>query len=78
MALRYFRGVVKIDSLDAYPLKFHPDSEGLRASTIERAKKWVGLIGVHHMQYDGLAAIKGGLDRIVRHSVRSRIMVDRG
>jgi hypothetical protein len=66
--LRPVRGTVKIDSLDAYPIKFHPDQEELRETTMKRGKKWVSLIGVHHRQFDGVAALKCG-DSLSRHNV---------
>lgn len=66
--LRPVCGTVKIDSLDAYPLKFHSDEKGLREAIATRGKKWVGLIGVHHRQYDGIAAVKCG-DTLLRHNV---------
>jgi hypothetical protein len=61
-------GTVKIDSLDAYPLKFHADPEGLKESIMKRGKKWVSLIGVHHKQFDGLAALKAG-EKLIKHNV---------
>jgi hypothetical protein len=89
----YFRGAVRIDSLDAYPLKYHPAEAQLRETITKRGQKWVGLIGVHHMQYDGVAALKYGtklhrhnvsMSRICRFAysstfqVKGRVMVDRG
>ncbi|KAF8797499.1 P-loop containing nucleoside triphosphate hydrolase protein [Phlegmacium glaucopus] len=74
--LRFVSGTVKIDSLDAYPLKYHPDEKGLREMITERGKKWVSLIGVHHKQFDGIAAVKCG-NTLSKHNVRSRIMIDR-
>lgn len=72
-----FKGSVKIESLDAYPLKYHRDEAGLRAAALKRGNKWVGLLGVHHMQYDGVAAFKCA-GKVLKHNVRSRVMVDRG
>ncbi|KAJ7271488.1 hypothetical protein C8J57DRAFT_285425 [Mycena rebaudengoi] len=72
----YFRGAVRIDSLDAYPLKYHPAEAQLRETITKRGQKWVGLIGVHHMQYDGVAALKYGT-KLHRHNVKGRVMVDR-
>jgi hypothetical protein len=69
-------GTIKIDSLDAYPIKFHPDEKGLRETITKRGKKWVNLIGIHHKQFDGIAAVKYD-DKLLRHNVRSRIMIDR-
>ncbi|KAF9457884.1 hypothetical protein BDZ94DRAFT_1227214 [Collybia nuda] len=72
--LRHFKGTVNIQSLDAYPIKYHPDEKKLREILLQRGKKWVSLIGIHHRQYDGVAAdhFSG-----MKHSVKGRIMVDR-
>jgi hypothetical protein len=64
------KGTVRIDSLDAYPVRFHRDEKNLMESITNRGKKWVGLIGLHHMQYDGIAALRCG-DKVLRHHVRS-------
>ncbi|KAF8911924.1 P-loop containing nucleoside triphosphate hydrolase protein [Mucidula mucida] len=74
------KGTVKIDALDAYPIRFHRDAPKLRDAIKERGKKWVGLNGVHHKQFSGIAALKCGSDqhsRLLRHNVKGRIMVDR-
>ena len=67
--LKYFKGTAKIDSLDAFPIQYHTDEAKLRESVIKRGNKWVSLIGVHHMQYDGLAAVKCD-DKAIKHNVR--------
>jgi len=64
------KGTVRIDSFDAYPLKFHRDEKLVREAVMKRGKKWVSLIGLHHMQYDGLAALKCG-DKLLKHNVGS-------
>ncbi|KDR70007.1 hypothetical protein GALMADRAFT_145052 [Galerina marginata CBS 339.88] len=74
--IQEMRGTVKINTMDAYPLKFHEDPEGLKETILKRGKKWVSLIGVHHKQFDGIAALKVE-DKLLKHNVRSRIMVDR-
>ncbi len=76
------RGVVKIQSLDIYPVKFFNDEhgmkeDGLRKMAMERGKKWFSYFGIHHVQYEGVAALRG-VGHIVRHHVKGRIMVDRG
>lgn len=73
--VKHFRGTVPIRSLDVYPLKYHSDEAGLREMLLKRGKKWIGLSGVHHKQYSGIAALKVG-DKIVKHNVNSRIMID--
>ncbi|KAJ6543189.1 hypothetical protein B0H10DRAFT_2244584 [Mycena sp. CBHHK59/15] len=65
--LRYFKGAVHIDSLDAFPLKFHSAEAQLHEMITKRGQKWVELIGVHHMQYSGIAALKCG-DKLLRHN----------
>lgn len=68
--LRPFRGTVKIGSLDANPIKFRQDEAKLRKMLAERGEKWVGLIGVHHKQFDGIAALKCR-DNLLRRAVNS-------
>ncbi|KAJ7451970.1 P-loop containing nucleoside triphosphate hydrolase protein [Mycena latifolia] len=75
--LPYFKGAARIDSLDAFPIKFHPAEEQLRERLTQRGRKWVELIGVHHMQYNGIAAMKTMGCKLLRHNVKGRIMVDR-
>lgn len=67
--LGYFRGTTKIGNLDAYPLIFHYDPEGLTREIRQRGKKWTGLAGVHHKQFSGTAALKKD-QQLVRHTVR--------
>jgi hypothetical protein len=76
VCLRPVRGTFKIDTLDAYPLKFHPDEKGLRETIMKRGKQWVSLIGVHHKHYDGVAALKGS-DSLSRHNVGFFQVLDR-
>ena len=68
--IKFSKGTVRIDSLDAYPFKFHSDEKNLREVIINRGKKWVTLIGLHHMQYEGVAALRCG-DKVLRHNVCS-------
>lgn len=80
--IRMIKGIVKIDTLDAYPIKYYNGEmgmkeQGLREMAIERGKKWFSYFGIHHVQYDGVAALRCG-ERALRHHVKSRIMVDRG
>ncbi|KAJ7633647.1 hypothetical protein DFH06DRAFT_1437667 [Mycena polygramma] len=74
--LPYFKGAVRIDGLDAFPLRFHGQEKELREALVGRGRKWVGLIGVHHVQYGGIAALRC-MGKVMRHNVKGRIMVDR-
>lgn len=69
--IRPTKGTFKIDTMDAYPIQFHPDPKGLEEMITTRSKKWVSLIGTHHMQYEGLAAIKSG-DTVIKHNVSAQ------
>lgn len=59
LSVRRFVGVVKIDTLHAYPMKYHNDEAGLRNALLARARKWIDLHGMHHMQYTGIATMRG-------------------
>ncbi|KAF9482979.1 P-loop containing nucleoside triphosphate hydrolase protein [Pholiota conissans] len=74
--IRPMKGTFKINTMDAYPIQFHPDPKGLEETVRKRAKKWVSLIGQHHKQFEGIAALKSG-EKFLKHNIRSRIMVDR-
>ncbi|KAI0672088.1 P-loop containing nucleoside triphosphate hydrolase protein [Trametes maxima] len=79
--LPHFKGTVPINSLDVYPIKYHPEAGRIEMSLIERGKKWMSLRGIHHMQYDGPAAYTvsfSGCKNTIKHNVKSRIMIDRG
>ncbi|PCH36706.1 nucleoside triphosphate hydrolase protein [Wolfiporia cocos MD-104 SS10] len=76
-----FNGTVKIASLDAYPLDFHPDSKEQKRQLIERGRKWVSMMGVRHVYYRGRGAfaVSGGrCKRYAKFNIDSRVMVDRG
>ncbi|KAH9903181.1 hypothetical protein C8Q73DRAFT_673492 [Cubamyces lactineus] len=76
-----FDGSVRIDSLQIFPIRFHPDAARLEATLVARGKRWLSLQGVHHMQYDGPATRTLSVDgckTIVRCDVKSYILLDRG
>jgi len=71
-----FDGTVKITSLDAYPIQYHPQEAELRRSLIARGLKWSKLTGIHHMSYKGTAGFKCQ-GKIVKYNLNSRVMIDR-
>ncbi|KAG6908079.1 hypothetical protein DXG01_006214 [Tephrocybe rancida] len=75
--IRQFKGTTKIQNLDAYPFDYHPNQAALRDTLMKRGKKWVGLVGVHHKQYRGIAATKFATGKLSKHNVNGRIMIDR-
>ncbi|KZT64964.1 P-loop containing nucleoside triphosphate hydrolase protein [Daedalea quercina L-15889] len=77
----YFKGVVKINSLPVYPMRYHSDEAGLKAALLARARKWVGLNGVHHMHYQGTAVVGVNTScgrAYIKYQTDSRVMIDRG
>ena len=72
-----FKGTVAINSLDAYPLKYHPTPDVLRKVILDRGRKWSTLCEVRHVHYKGTAAIRVN-NKMVKYNLNSRIMVDRG
>lgn len=68
-----FKGTVPINSLDAYPFKYHTNEEALRKKLLARGEKWVGLKGIHHMQYKASASLViplgNGCKKVVRYNV---------
>jgi hypothetical protein len=54
--IEHFTGTTLINSLAVFPLTFHACEAQLRETILQRGQKWVDLIGVHHMEYSGIAA----------------------
>lgn len=75
LAILKFRGTKRIDSLDAFPLEYHPNKIQVKANLVELGRKFVSLMGVHHRQYRGDAFYmrKG---QPIKVPVNSRIMID--
>ncbi|KAG5637602.1 hypothetical protein H0H81_003994 [Sphagnurus paluster] len=74
--LKEFKGTMRIQNLDAYPLEYHPNEAQLRETLLERGRKWVGLVGVHHKQYNGIAVSKLA-GKLGKHNIKGRVMIDR-
>lgn len=72
-----FKGPRKITSLSCYPLKYHPDIEGVRKRIVERGRKFLELKGMKYRFHKGLAFQKKK-KIMARINVNSRIMVDPG
>ncbi|KAH8807081.1 P-loop containing nucleoside triphosphate hydrolase protein, partial [Xylogone sp. PMI_703] len=72
-----FRGPKPVRALEVYPLKYHKNEEGTRASLIARGRRFVALTGVcfDHCYYNGIAfEIRSG--NPVSVSINSRIIID--
>ena len=71
-----FDGVVKINSLEAYPIQYHPSEAELRESFITRGRKWSDLAGIHHVSYKGTTGFRTK-DKILKYNV-CRLYISRG
>jgi hypothetical protein len=65
-----FDGTVKITSLDAYPIQYHPQESEISQKLVARGTKWSSLRGIHHMNYQGTAAFKCQ-GKVVKYNVCS-------
>jgi hypothetical protein len=75
IAIPRFSGTKRIKTLEAFPLKYHPNESGVRASLLECGRKFVSLRGAYHRQCCGTAFFMHKGDPI-QFSVNSRIMID--
>ena len=70
-----FRGVKRIDLLEAFPLQYHPQSVQAKAELVQNGQKFVSLIGSHFRHYNGTAFyMDKGLP--VEFNVDGRVMID--
>jgi hypothetical protein len=75
LAIFKFRGAKRISSLEAFPLEYHDNIEEEKSKLVGCGEKFVSLMGVHHVQYQGNAfSVERG--EIVKVFVDGRIMVD--
>lgn len=72
-----FRGVQRINTLPAFPLKYHLDEKQVKSDLVECGRKFVRLIGTHHCHCQGEAFLMHRGEP-ARFSVDSRVMIDAG
>jgi hypothetical protein len=75
LEIEKFRGARPIDSLDAFPLRYHPAKENLEKQLISCGEKFVTMMGAHHRQYHGTAFFQCPHE-LHRITVDSRIVID--
>jgi hypothetical protein len=70
-----FRGVKRINSLDAFPLEYHEETDTEKKNLEANGRKFVKFKNIHHRYYEGNAFCweKGEIDKI---SVHGRIIID--
>jgi hypothetical protein len=75
LAILKFRGTKRINSLDAFPLEYHPSKDKIKAHLVECGRKFVSLMGVHHRQYQG-DAFYMRKEQPIKAPINSRVMID--
>ena len=70
-----FRATRKITTLDAYPLKYHAEKEAMQEELIARGRKFISLLGINHLHYDGLA-FRIVECKPVKFRSKGRLMID--
>ena len=75
IAILRFPGTKRINTLEAFPLKYHSNESGVRADLLRCGRKFVSLRGAYHRHCRGTAFFmhKGNP---VKFPVNSRIMID--
>lgn len=53
----HFDGYKPLNELHIFPLEHHQQQDSIKASILERGKKYVSLRGIHHCSYEGLADV---------------------
>lgn len=77
LGIEEFRGARRIDTLDAFPLEYHPTKEKMEKHLITCGQKFMSMMGSHHCHYRGNAFFQHKKE-LVRVPVNCRIMIDAG
>lgn len=70
-----FKGARKITTLGCYPLKYHRESEDVKARLIERGKKFVALRGMNYRFHKGMGFYKKKRT-VIKVNINGRVMID--
>ncbi|KFY02822.1 hypothetical protein V490_00390 [Pseudogymnoascus sp. VKM F-3557] len=75
LSIEKFRGAKRIDTLEVFPLHCHPNESDARAQLLKCGHRFLGLTGIHHVEYHGKAFYmeKG---RPIEVTIKGRIIVD--
>ncbi|KAK3169608.1 hypothetical protein OEA41_008992 [Lepraria neglecta] len=74
LAIVKFRGKKRISTLNAFPLRYHPDEQGMKDQLVECGRKFVSMLGAHHRYCRGSAFYMEDGEP-VKVSVDSRVML---
>ncbi|KAH6692073.1 ATPase [Leptodontidium sp. MPI-SDFR-AT-0119] len=76
VAIYSFTGTRPIKDLNACPLSFHPEKDGIRAALVQRGKKYEELAGYHYKAYEGVALSWNAQGKLIPITVGGRIIID--
>ncbi|KAH8694493.1 P-loop containing nucleoside triphosphate hydrolase protein [Ilyonectria robusta] len=76
--VQHYDGCKPLCQMPIFPLCFHPEKERIASDLLERGKKYLSMLGVHHRFYDGVAKLSNYHSPAKFHSssVKSRVMID--
>jgi len=75
LAIVKFRRKRRINTLNAFPLRYYPDERGIKAGLIKCGRKFVSMLGAHYRYYRGTAFyIEDG--EPVKVSIDSRVILN--
>jgi len=70
-----FRRKRRINTLNAFPLRYYPDERGMKAGLIKYGRKFVSILGAYYRYYRGTVFyIKDG--EPVKVSIDSRVILN--
>ncbi|KIW99705.1 uncharacterized protein Z518_11118 [Rhinocladiella mackenziei CBS 650.93] len=75
LIIEKFGGARRINTLNAFPLEFHPNPKKMREHLAARGQKFINLVGIHHQSYRGQAFFQRK-DDLIRKTISSRIIID--
>lgn len=75
LSIDKFRGAKRIDTLEVFPLHCHLNEIDARAQLLKCGHRFLGLTGIHHVEYYGKAFyVEKG--RPIEVTIKGQIMVD--
>lgn len=57
--IQHYDGFKPLHELTYFPLQHHPEKDRIRQELIARGKRYVSLLGIHHLEYRGSATLNG-------------------
>jgi hypothetical protein len=64
MIINKYQGYRALETLEAFPLRYHRDEAQVRQTLLKRGKRWLALTGTHYRAYAGSAGLFNGGDHV--------------